>query len=52
MAPGSKIVWFKSRGTKLTSNDYGADTVLMRFSMMIPQSVVWFYGAIIQDATR
>lgn len=48
MAPGSKIVWFKSPwGNKaLPQMIYGADTVLMRFSNDDPTKCGWFYGAI------
>lgn len=48
MAPGSKIVWFKSPwGNKaLPQMIFGADTVLMRFSNDDPTKCGWFYGAI------
>lgn len=48
MAPGSKIIWFKSPwGNKaLPQMVFGADTVLMRFSNDDPSKCGWFYGAV------
>ena len=48
MAPGSKIVWFKSPwGNKvLPQLVFGADTVLMRFNEGDKDKCGWFYGAL------
>ncbi|MBQ5463252.1 MAG: hypothetical protein IIT53_04360, partial [Fibrobacter sp.] len=48
MAPGSKIVWFKSPwGNKvLPQMIFGADSVLMRFSEGDRSKCGWFYGAL------
>ncbi len=48
VAPGSKIVWFKSPwGNKaLPRMVYGSDSVLMRFAFDDPARCGWFYGAI------
>lgn len=48
MAPGSKIVWFKSPwGNKaLPQMIFGADSVLMRYAEGDKQKCGWFYGAI------
>ena len=48
MAPGSKIVWFKSPwGNKvLPQLVFGADSVLMRFSEGDKEKCGWFYGAL------
>ena len=51
MAPGSKIVWFKSPwGNKaLPQMIFGADSVLMRFSEDDKTKCGWFYGALTPD---
>ena len=51
MAPGSKIVWFKSPwGNKvLPQMIFGADSVLMRFNEGDEDKCGWFYGAISPD---
>ncbi len=48
MAPGSKIVWFKSPwGNKaLPQMVFGKDSVLMRFAIDDSSKCGWFYGAI------
>ena len=48
MAPGSKIVWFKSPwGNKvLPQMIFGADSVLMRFNEGDEEKCGWFYGAL------
>ena len=48
MAPGSKIVWFKSPwGNKvLPQMIFGADSVLMRFNEGDKSKCGWFYGAV------
>lgn len=48
IAPGSKVVWFKSPwGNKaLPRMIFGADSVMMRFAMDDASSCGWFYGAI------
>ena len=48
MAPGSKIVWFKSPwGNKvLPQMVFGADSVLMRFDEGDKDKCGWFYGAL------
>lgn len=48
IAPGSKIVWFKSPwGNKsLPLMVFGADTVLMRFQFDDVSTCGWFYGAV------
>ena len=48
MAPGSKIVWFKSPwGNKvLPQLIWGADSVLMRFDESDKDKCGWFYGAL------
>ena len=48
MAPGSKIVWFKSPwGNKvLPQMIFGADSVLMRFNEGDKSKCGWFYGAL------
>ena len=51
MAPGSKIVWFKSPwGNKaLPQMIFGADSVLMRFNEGDKSKCGWFYGALTPD---
>ena len=48
IAPGSKLVWFKSPwGNKaLPQMVFGKDTVLMRFNVDDATTCGWFYGAI------
>ncbi|MDY3921777.1 MAG: fibro-slime domain-containing protein [Hallerella porci] len=48
MAPGSKIVWFKSPwGNKaLPRMIFGADSVMMRFAVDDSSKCGWFYGAL------
>ncbi|ACX75072.1 conserved domain protein [Fibrobacter succinogenes subsp. succinogenes S85] len=48
MAPGSKIVWFKSPwGNKvLPQMIFGTDSVLMRFNEGDKEKCGWFYGAL------
>ncbi len=48
VAPGSKLVWFKSPwGNKaLPRMIFGSDSVLMRFSMDDSTKCGWFYGSI------
>ena len=48
MAPGSKIIWFKSPwGNKvLPQMIFGADSVLMRFNEGDREKCGWFYGAV------
>ena len=48
MAPGSKIVWFKSPwGNKvLPQLIFGADSVLMRFNEGDKEKCGWFFGAL------
>lgn len=48
MAPGAKVVWFKSPwGNKsLPQMYFGADSVLMRFDPSDKAKCGWFYGAI------
>ncbi len=48
VAPGSKLVWFKSPwGNKaLPQMIFGADSVMMRFSQDDPTKCGWFYGAV------
>ena len=48
MAPGSKIVWFKSPwGNKaLPQMIFGTDSVLMRFSPGDASKCGWFYGSV------
>lgn len=48
VAPGSKIVWFKSPwGNKaLPRMIFGADSVLMRFAVDDSSRCGWFYGAV------
>ncbi len=48
MAPGSKIVWFKSPwGNKaLPQMIFGADSVLMRYNEGDKEKCGWFYGAL------
>ena len=48
MAPGSKIVWFKSPwGNKvLPQMIFGAESVLMRFNEGDEEKCGWFYGAL------
>lgn len=48
MAPGSKIVWFKSPwGNKvLPQMVFGADSVLMRFTPGDASKCGWFYGSV------
>ena len=54
MAPGSKIVWFKSPwGNKvLPQMVFGADSVLMRFKEGDKDKCGWFYGAITPDMMK
>ena len=48
MAPGSKIVWFKSPwgNRALPQMRFGADSVLMRFAEGDASMCGWFYGAV------
>lgn len=48
MAPGAKVVWFKSPwGNKALPQMYfGADSVLMRFDEADKSKCGWFYGAL------
>ena len=48
MAPGSKIVWFKSPwgNRALPQMRFGADSVLMRFAEGDASMCGWFYGSI------
>ncbi len=54
VAPGSKIVWFKSPwGNKaLPQMVFGKDSVLMRFSQDDITTCGWFYGAISPSAMQ
>lgn len=52
IAPGSKLVWFKSPwGNKaLPQMVFGKDTILMRFAVDDVTTCGWFYGAISPEA--
>lgn len=54
IAPGSKLVWFKSPwGNKaLPQMVLGKDTVLMRFAVDDVSKCGWFYGAITPDMQK
>ena len=48
VAPGSKLVWFKSPwgNRSLPQMVFGNDSILMRFAFDDPSKCGWFYGAI------